>query len=375
MKKVIQLQLVPTESQAESLTQTMRRFNAACDWLAGRAYERRLANRYALQKLYYGEIRDRFGLKAQQACLVCAAVAGAYKRDKNKRVHFRPDAAMPFDARLWRPLNMSEVSLTTLDGRITMPFKMGSYQADQWADLRMYAKLVRRKDGKWFLLACVESTDEDPSHPDDFLGIDLGVENISTDSDGEIHTSEAVEAVRKKRMALTQQLQAKASKKPNAKARKALRRKLKRVGDCESRFRKHTNHCLSKQLVVKAKDTDRGIALEDLKGIHDRIRFRKPQRAKTRSWSFAQLRDFIAYKAQEAGVFLALVNPRNTSRTCHECGHCEKANRRWQAEFRCRQCGHKNHADVNAALNIRATATCKRAELLDASPCYQAAAG
>ena len=125
MKKVIQLQLTPSESQAESLFKTMRQFNRACDWLAGKAYERRLANRYALHKLCYGEIRKRFGLKAQQACLVCAAVAGAYKKDKDKRVHFREDAAMPFDARLWRPLSMSEVSLTTLDGRIKMPFQDG----------------------------------------------------------------------------------------------------------------------------------------------------------------------------------------------------------------------------------------------------------
>lgn len=375
MKKVIQLQLLPSEEQADLLEHTMRQFNKACDWLAGHAFDRRCANRYALQKLYYTQLRERFGLKAQQGVLACAAVGAAYARDKTKRVHFRPDAALPFDARLWRPLSMSEVSMSTLKGRIRVPFLMGTYQAQQWADLRIYAKLVRRKDGKWFLLVCVESTDEDVGDPGDFLGIDLGVEKIAVDSDGEMHTSESVEHVREKRMNLTQQLQSKADTKPNAKARKALRRKLKRVSGREANFRRHTNHCIAKHTVAKAKGTNRGIVLEDLKGIRDRIRFRKPQRARMSSWSFAQLRAFIAYKAQQAGVFLAVIDPRNSSRTCAECGHCDKGNRRAQAEFCCRRCGHSDHADVNAARNLRATALCKQAELLDASPCFQAAAG
>lgn len=122
MKKVIQLQLLPSEEQADLLEHTMRQFNKACDWLAGHAFDRRCANRYALQKLYYTQLRERFGLKAQQGVLACAAVGAAYARDKTKRVHFRPDAALPFDARLWRPLSMSEVSMSTLKGRIRVPF-------------------------------------------------------------------------------------------------------------------------------------------------------------------------------------------------------------------------------------------------------------
>ncbi|NCC37325.1 MAG: transposase, partial [Chloroflexia bacterium] len=53
-----------------------------------------------------------------------------------------------------------------------------------------------------------------------------------------------------------------------------------------------------------------------------------------------------------AGVPVVAVDPRNTSRTCAVCGHCEKANRRSQAEFCCVVCGHTAPADVNAAINI-----------------------
>jgi predicted transposase len=52
-----------------------------------------------------------------------------------------------------------------------------------------------------------------------------------------------------------------------------------------------------------------------------------------------------------------LVRPRDTSGTCAQCGHCEKANRRSRAEFVCRSCGHAAPADINAASNIAAKAT------------------
>ncbi|GAA4519909.1 hypothetical protein GCM10023191_096030 [Actinoallomurus oryzae] len=41
-----------------------------------------------------------------------------------------------------------------------------------------------------------------------------------------------------------------------------------------------------------------------------------------------------------------------TPQTCHACGHCAADNRESQAVFRCRACGHTDHADVNAAKNI-----------------------
>ena len=78
-------------------------------------------------------------------------------------------------------------------------------------------------------------------------------------------------------------------------------------------------------------------------------------------WAFDQLRQFIAYKAQAAGVPVEMVDPKHTSQRCTECGHVERANRCSQSEFCCRRCGLKVHVDVNAARNIRARALCQRA--------------
>ncbi|MHB1530366.1 MAG: zinc ribbon domain-containing protein, partial [Acidiferrobacteraceae bacterium] len=40
------------------------------------------------------------------------------------------------------------------------------------------------------------------------------------------------------------------------------------------------------------------------------------------------------------------------SRTCAECGHIDKRNRKTQSEFLCVACGHSSNADDNAARNI-----------------------
>ncbi len=112
------------------------------------------------------------------------------------------------------------------------------------------------------------------------------------------------------------------------------------------------NHQISKRIVAEAERTGCGIAVEELTGIHDRVRFREPQRAMLYSWAFAQLGSFLAYKALQAGVAFVEVDPAYTSQTCSACGWVDKKNRRCQAVFDCVRCGFVGHADHNRAINI-----------------------
>lgn len=59
-------------------------------------------------------------------------------------------------------------------------------------------------------------------------------------------------------------------------------------------------------------------------------------------------------KAAASGALVVYVDPKHTSQECRKCGHTAKGNRDSQAVFRCVQCGHEDHADVNAAKNILA---------------------
>lgn len=60
----------------------------------------------------------------------------------------------------------------------------------------------------------------------------------------------------------------------------------------------------------------------------------------------------LSYKLAGRGGQLVAVDPRNTSRACHACGHVDADSRRSRSQFTCTACGHEDHADVNAARNI-----------------------
>lgn len=344
MTLTLQLQLLPTPRHSAQLRQTVERFNAAASWVANEAFRLQTANKIALQKVVYYEIRKRFGLSAQMAVRCIARASEAYKRNRIIRSTFRPDAAMPFDQRLMSFKGIDRVSLLTLDGRILVPFVMGRYQRERFTQAVRQSDLVRRKDGLWFLLVTVEVPDRAPIPTTDFLGVDLGIVNLATDSDGTTYTGEAVERVRRRHQRNRKRLQKTGTR--------GARKRLKALAGREGRFRSHQNHCISKKLVQTAQDTTRGIVLEDLIHIRRRTTVRRSQRARHGGWGFFQLRSFVEYKARLCGVVVVTVDPRNTSRTCSQCGHCEKANRQSQAVFLCRACHYQTSADLNAARNL-----------------------
>jgi putative transposase len=362
MKLTLQTQLLPDPDQAAQLKATVERFNEAATWLAGIAFQRKLANKFALQKLCYGELRERFGLPADTAIRCISQVCEAYKRDNTKRPRFRKHAAVPFS--MGKNISFKgpdRVSISTRDGRVVVPFIMGKYQAERFGWSRGQCDLVLRSDGKWFLLVTVDVPDGTKTPATDFIGVDLGVINIAADGDGTMHTSEKIEAKRVFYATRRQRL-GKATRGAKRSKRRHCHKAIGRTRKKAARFRRDTNHVISKVLVAKAKDTGRGLGMENLRGIRDRTRFRKPQRARVSAWSFFQLRSFVEYKAALAGVMFEPVSPRDSSRTCAECGHCCTANRKSQAEFFCQACGHQAHADTNSArvLGIRASAAVNR---------------
>ena len=370
MELTLQLKLLPTDDQATALRETMARFNEACNWLATQAFAEQCSNKLTLQRAYYHELRTRFGLSSQMAVRCLARVAGTYKRDKTICPTFSPYAAMPYDERYMSFRGLDTVSLLTLTGRVLVPFLIGPYHRQRFdAYEPRQCHLVRREDGQWFLLVIVKVPDGTPLPPTDFLGVDLGVVNLATTSDGTTYSGDGIEACRTRYTRYRQRLQRAAhSAQVNGKRPKNIRRALKRTARREAGFRKNMNHCISKALVAVAQGTERGIALENLQDIRERSRFRKPQRAKMTGWAFAQLRSFVEYKAALSGVKVVLVDPKHTSQECSVCGHIARANRQNQARFSCKSCYYTTNADYNAALNIRNRARVRAPEVAGRAP-------
>jgi len=340
MKTTLQVKLFPSAEQHTALLETMHAFNAACTWIAEHAYAQRCASKFQLQKQLYYEVRQHFGLSAQLAIRAIAKTVEAYKRDKTQQVAFRPDGAVVYDERIMAFHGLEVVSLTTLHGREGIPMQMGDYQRVQFHRAQGQADLVLVKS-QFFLLVTIDTPEEPPMVPDRFLGIDLGILNLATDGDGHRYTGADVETVRQRCATHRQTYQSTHTK--------AAKRRLKKLAGKEARFRRWANHRIAKQLVAYAKDTKAALVLEELTHIRSRITVRTGQRNKNASWSFRQLRAFLSYKAQRAGVPVMFVDPHNTSRTCAQCGFVDKRNRRSQAEFSCIRCGHTAHADINAA--------------------------
>jgi putative transposase len=340
------VKLLPSKPQSEDLKQTLRRVNSACDYVSGVAWETRTFGKYALQKKTYQEVKEGFSLTAQVVVRLLAKVADAFTLDKRTRRTFRPLGAIAYDDRILRWYD-SEVSIWTVVGRERVPFVCGARARDLLGSRRGESDLVYR-GGKFYLFATVEIEEPPPRVPEDWLGVDLGVTNVATDSDGKTYTSERTEKSRTRYERIRSKLQTAGTK--------SAKRHLKKLSKRERRHKRDVNHCQSKGIVSKAKESDRGIALEDLKGIRERTgkRLRRSQRSRHSKWAFSELRLFIEYKARLAGVPVVYADPAYTSQTCSECGHHERVNRKSRDDFRCKSCGHAAPADVNAARNISA---------------------
>ncbi|WP_433425720.1 RNA-guided endonuclease InsQ/TnpB family protein [Microtetraspora malaysiensis] len=364
MKLVVQVRLLPTPKQAAALEATLRACNDAANFASVTAFTTGDRREYALRKHTYREVKAR-GLGAQAAQHVIKKVADAYTtlkagiragnlgpqgcarriRAESKPIAFRADAAQPFDDRcLSWDHTAATVSIWSTTGWLKNVAFIGSPgQLQTLAVCRKGESDLVCRDGMWFLYATCEIPDVPVTAPDGFVGVDLGIANIATTSDGARHCGKGLNAVRHRNRELRRRLQAKATT-----SAKRLLKKRRR----EARFAADTNHTIAKRIVAEAERTGRGIALEDLGGIRDRVRLRKPQRVTLHSWSFHQLGSFIAYKAARHGVAVIRVDPAYTSQTCSACGHVDKANRTDQATFSCTSCGFAEHADVNAARNI-----------------------
>ncbi|WP_407555223.1 transposase [Streptomyces sp. Pv4-95] len=365
MKVVAQVKLVPEAGQVAALSATLRTVNDLACWVSEVAFARGVPREYELRKHTYPHLKAS-GLGAQAAQHVIKKVRDAYTtlhaniragnlgKPKSKRrikaeskpMVFRSDAAQPYDDRClsWQ-YDLQTVSIWTTAGRIkNVRFVCSADALKLLQQHRQGESDLIERDGAFYLVATCDIPEAESYEPDGCIGVDLGIVNIATTSTGYQAAGRGLTRYRKRQLALRKKLQKKCTK--------SAKRRLKARSRREQRHVKNTNHIIAKTIVTEAERTSAGISLEELKGIRQRVRLRKPQRVALHSWAFAQLGDFIVYKAKRAGVPLVFVDPAYTSQTCAGCGHVDRRNRVDQGLFICRGCGVVAHADRNASHNI-----------------------
>ncbi|MET8643694.1 transposase [Streptomyces sp. NPDC004675] len=367
MKLVVQVKLMPDAVQAPAVERTLRGANEAANWVSALSFDHfgLKGSVRELRKLCYGELKAR-GFGAQAAQHVIKRVADSYtalrasiragnlgpegsrrrRRAESKAVVFRPEAAHTYDDRClsWN-FDAQTVSIWTLDGRLkSIRFACSPVALKQLAESRKGETDLTARDGKLFLVATIDLPEPEVFEPKGFIGVDRGITNLATTSDGDNHSGRRLGRYRRWQARKRAELQARQTRS----AKQLLNKRARR----EARHATHINHKISKTVVAVAQRTDRGIALEELGGIRERVTVPRDQRARQSSWPFHQLGAFIAYKAKRAGVPFIEVDPAYTSQRCPRCGHTGRANRRTRDHFHCRRCGLAGPADHVAGANI-----------------------
>jgi putative transposase len=331
---------------------------------------------YGLQSAQLSEIRElvpdqaTWSFSSQQATLreLNKAFESFFRRVKSGETpgypRFKP--AHRFDSVLWPKDGdgakwIPEASRVYLQG-------IGHVKVTQHRQVEGRVKTIQAKrvGRHWYLiLSCDDVAQKPLEHTGAIIGIDVGVANFLTTSDGDFVDNPRYSRVGAGRLTNAQQVLAR-------KQRGSKNRRLARE-TVANRYRKVANqrrdfHYKVARRLVKEYDV---LVVEDLKVANMTRRAKaKPDpenpgqflpngaSAKTglnrsiNDAGWAQFRSILEAKAEEAGRTVMSVDPRNTSLTCHECSHVDAGNRVSQAEFRCKRCGHEAHADMNAARNI-----------------------
>ena len=252
----------------------------------------------------------------------------------------RKYSAIRYNARTFSILKDGSVSFCLLGGRVKSIVNIPKYFKDIWDNWKVSGATLNYRFGKFWLHISFQSKTPICSNGNTVIGIDRGMLNIAVLSDGTFYSSKHIRAVQRRMLYNKRRLQSKGTR--NSK------RKLKLLRGYEQRFQRDCNHSITKQIIAKPADI---FALENLKSIRVKSsRKGKYFAQRFNRWAFYQFEQFLKYKAEAVGKLVKFVDPRYTSQNCSICG--QKGNRKRSA-FECGNCGHKQHADLNASINIR----------------------
>lgn len=378
LTKTMKIRIYPVEDDMPKLRRTMKEYTAGLNFASKIQFEDLAKLQPAnLCHRTYKYLRTRYGLKSQFASSIPRTVVGTYRALKAKlqkervsvedsdgkyAITYKDLAWLKSPVRYSRPqadmvLNRDYsfvkdlISVNTLDGRIRCKYTTsgftGTFNDKSWK--KGTAKLLCN-DGKWFLHIAVSKQvpDIDSSSFKDVVGIDRGLRFLAVSYDSKGKTEffgKGIVRTRNKYNHLREQLQQKKSR--------YARKRLLKIGHRETRWVSDVNHRISKALVEKHPN---GLfVLEDLARTHFVTEnLGKRMKNEISSWSFAELEQYLKYKAREAGGDVIEVSAAYTSQRCPKCGSVNKLNRdHMHHEYHCHQCGYRSNDDRTAAMNIQ----------------------
>jgi putative transposase len=200
----------------------------------------------------------------------------------------------------------------------------------------------RQADG-WFACFCCEVENQLLPPTGKSVGVDVGLENFVTTSDGEFFPP--IKALRKSEKKVKVAQRAVSRRKKGSRRRGKAVWRLRRTHQRVSNKRRDMHHKVAGSL-VKRYDV---IAIEDLSTSKMVKNHHLAKSIIDSGWTAFSI--ILTAKAEGAGRRIVRVDPKYTSQVCSGCGGMVKKSL-WERWHSC-GCGTELHRDVNAAINIR----------------------
>ena len=355
-----------TDKEVSAIVETGKQYARAFNMSSECLINNNSTSKRFLHKVQYGRIKEECPslptglIQCARDVAVEAVKAWNVKRTRLKQKHLkkaermkRPSmkekCTMRYDVRTIT-LRGSQLTFSTCDKRIKTIISIPEFFTERYPNSDGWklkgANIGINRKGRVFVNLIYECPDHISENNDGkIVGLDRGIYNIVTTSEGVHYGAKDVRRVKRKYNYVRSGLQEKGTR--------SAKRRLKAISGCEKRFVHDQNHCISKKL---ANTDDVSVyVLEDLSSMN-MLRLKgknnKTMRKWLSNWSYSDLEFKLSYKCQKNGIKVEFVDARYTSRKCSVCKTIDKASRNGN-RYTCRHCGSSMHADTNAAINIR----------------------
>jgi IS605 OrfB family transposase len=338
MRRSIKIKVdLPKENLLSLMKTCSQVFNEHIDW----AHTNNSYNKNKAHKDLYEKIRNDF--PNLPSALIQSTRDTSLEVIKSTKFKFKPrkseTSGIRFDKRTCS-LRGNLLSLSTMEKRAKTLISIPSYFQEIFDTWKFTGLQLTFNKQKQQFFACLNYESESPSFKEgDVLGIDRGLKNIVSCSNGYEVSGKNRNRIKRKRTYQRKQLQEKGTR--------SSKHRLRCLKGREKRFVLNENHTISKELINLPYSV---FVLEKL----SKMKKNKGKKFNRRiaNWSYYQLEQLMVYKAEALGKVIEYVDPRYTSQRCNSCGHIARKNRDGSI-FECEKCGHKDGADLNAAKNIR----------------------
>jgi len=245
----------------------------------------------------------------------------------------------------------------TLKGRTIRIPNLGMVRLTE--DLRFKGKImgaaISRSADKWYVSIQVDMPDEKPIHKErenQAVGVDLGVTNLATLSDGTIVKGPKPHKVLLSRLRrINKSMSKKQGAKKGEKKSKNFIKDVKKLSNLHARvsnIRKDALHKLTTQLTR----TYGKIGIEDL-NVSGMIKNRRLSRS-IMDMSFYEFRRQLEYKAKITGSEIIVADRfYPSSKKCSNCGEKYNELDLSMREWDCPNCKCHHDRDINAAINLK----------------------